>query len=56
MEAATATVASACVAHNALCGTFENSDVEARLEQGFTLFPSDRQGRFRQFYAAREPR
>ena len=56
VEAATATVAKACVAHNALCGTFENSNVEARLEQGFRLFPSDRQGRFRQFWTGRENR
>lgn len=39
VEAATATVARACVAHNALCGTFETSDVDARLAQGFRLFP-----------------
>ena len=39
VEAATATVARACVAHNALCGTFENSDVDARIAQGFKLFP-----------------
>ena len=55
-EAATATVAEACVAQNALCGTFEMSDVDARLEQGFRLFPSDRQGRFRQFWTGRENR
>ena len=42
VEAATATVARACVAHNALCGTFENSDVDARLAQGFKLFPLPR--------------
>lgn len=39
VEAATATVAKACVAHKALCGTFEMSDVDARLAQGFRLFP-----------------
>ena len=55
-EAATATVAKACVAHNALCGTFENSNIEARLEQGFRLFPSDRRGRFRQFWTGRADR
>lgn len=42
VEAATATVAEACVAHNALCGTFEMSDVDARLAQGFKLFPLPR--------------
>ena len=39
VEAATATVAEACVARGALCGTFEISDVDARLAQGFKLFP-----------------
>jgi 4-hydroxy-2-oxoheptanedioate aldolase len=38
VEAATATVAKACVAHKALCGTFESPDVDARLKQGFKLF------------------
>ena len=42
VEAATATVAKACVAHEALCGTFEMSDVDARLAQGFKLFPLPR--------------
>ena len=42
VEAATATVAKACVAQNALCGTFEMSDVDARLAQGFKLFPLPR--------------
>jgi len=42
VEAATATVAEACVAQNALCGTFEMSDVDARLAQGFKLFPLPR--------------
>ncbi len=42
VEAATATVARACVAHQALCGTFEMSDVDARLAQGFKLFPLPR--------------
>ena len=42
VEAATATVAKACVAHQALCGTFEMSDVNARLAQGFKLFPLPR--------------
>ena len=45
VEAATATVARACVAHDALCGTFETSDVDARLAQGFKLFPYPRTGR-----------
>ena len=45
VEEATATVARACVAHNALCGTFETSDVEQRLAQGFKLFPYPRSGR-----------
>ena len=39
VEAATETVARACVARGALCGTFEMSDVDARFEQGFRLFP-----------------
>ena len=42
VEAATARVASACVARRALCGTFEMSDVEARIAQGFRLFPLPR--------------
>ena len=45
VEEATATVARACVAHNALCGTFETSDVDQRLAQGFKLFPYPRGGR-----------
>ena len=45
VEEATATVARACVAHNAICGTFETSDVEQRLEQGFKIFPYPRTGR-----------
>ena len=44
VEAATATVAAACVAHNAICGTFETSDVEQRIAQGFRLFPWPRDG------------
>ncbi len=42
VEEATAAVARACVAHNAICGTFETSDVDARLAQGFKLFPYPR--------------
>ena len=42
VEAATARVASACVARRALCGTFEMSDVEAWIAQGFRLFPLPR--------------
>jgi 2-keto-3-deoxy-L-rhamnonate aldolase RhmA len=38
VEAATATVAKACVAQKKLCGTFESPDVNARLAQGFKLF------------------
>jgi 4-hydroxy-2-oxoheptanedioate aldolase len=38
VEAATATVAKACVAHKKLCGTFESPDISARLAQGFKLF------------------
>ena len=45
VEEATAAVARACVAHNAICGTFETSDVDARLAQGFKLFPYPRAGR-----------
>jgi len=40
VEDATATVAKACVAHKAICGTFSTSqDFNARLKQGFKLFP-----------------
>lgn len=39
VEAATATVAKACVALKKMCGTFELSDVKARLAQGFMLIP-----------------
>jgi 4-hydroxy-2-oxoheptanedioate aldolase len=43
VEAATATVAKACVAHKALCGTFSTTmDVNARVAQGFNLFPLPR--------------
>ena len=43
VEAATATVAKACVAHKALCGTFSTTmDVNARVAQGFKLFPLPR--------------
>jgi len=38
VEAATATVAKACVAHKKLCGTFQSPDIKARLDQGFKLF------------------
>jgi 4-hydroxy-2-oxoheptanedioate aldolase len=40
VEAATATVAKACVALKKLCGTFEVSDVKARVAQGFRLIPA----------------
>ena len=40
VEAATQIVAEACVAHNVLCGTFNSSDVESRVAQGFRLFTS----------------
>jgi 4-hydroxy-2-oxoheptanedioate aldolase len=40
VEAATATFAKACVALKKLCGTFENSDVKARVAQGFRLIPA----------------
>lgn len=39
VEAATATVAKACVALKKLCGTFEVTDVGARVAQGFRLIP-----------------
>jgi 4-hydroxy-2-oxoheptanedioate aldolase len=39
VEAATATVAKACVALKKLCGSFEVSDVNARVAQGFRLIP-----------------
>ncbi len=38
VEAMTATVAKACVARKALCGTFQSPDVKKRIEQGFRLF------------------
>jgi 4-hydroxy-2-oxoheptanedioate aldolase len=41
VEAATATVAKACVAHKALCGTFMPY-TDDRLAQGFKLFPQPR--------------
>ena len=41
VEEATLAVAKACVAHKALCGTFSTTqDVNARLAQGFKLFPT----------------
>jgi 2-keto-3-deoxy-L-rhamnonate aldolase RhmA len=43
VEAATAAVAKACVAHKVLCGTFSTTmDVDARVAQGFKLFPLPR--------------
>jgi 2-keto-3-deoxy-L-rhamnonate aldolase RhmA len=42
VEAATATFAKACAARKALCGTFENPDIDKRLAQGFRLFPNPR--------------
>ena len=38
VEAMTATVAKACLARKALCGTFQSPDVKKRVEQGFRLF------------------
>ena len=38
VEAATATIAKACVARKVLCGTFGAADVKGRLAQGFRLF------------------
>ena len=37
---AIAKVGAACKRHNALCGIYMRSDVEARQEEGFMLFPS----------------
>ena len=43
VEEATATVAKACVAHKAMCGTFSTTQpFDARLKQGFKLFPLPR--------------
>jgi 4-hydroxy-2-oxoheptanedioate aldolase len=43
VEDATAKVAKSCVAHKALCGTFSTTQsFEARLKQGFKLFPLQR--------------
>lgn len=39
VEAAIGKVGEACVRHNALCGIYTSSDVEARSAQGFKLFP-----------------
>ena len=39
VQAAIRTVGDACKRHNALCGIYALSDVEAMGEQGFTLFP-----------------
>ncbi len=40
VETATAVVARACVARTMACGTFESPDREARIAQGFRLFPT----------------
>lgn len=42
VETATAAFAKACVARKAICGTFHNPDVGARIKQGFRLFPQAR--------------
>ncbi len=42
VEAATATVAKACVELKKLCGTFGSPDVNARLAQGYRLMPFPR--------------
>ena len=39
VEEAIETVGQACVRHNALCGIYTRSDVDARMAQGFKLFP-----------------
>ena len=39
VQAAIETVGAACKRHNALCGIYTRSEVEARQEQGFMLFP-----------------
>ena len=39
VEEAIQAVGDACKRHNALCGIYTTSDVEARGEQGFSLFP-----------------
>ena len=39
VQAAIDTVGAACKRHNALCGIYTRSDVDARQEQGFMLFP-----------------
>ena len=39
VEEAIETVGQACMRHNALCGIYTSSDVEARGAQGFKLFP-----------------
>ena len=39
VEAAIETVGQACMRHDALCGIYTRSDVEARVAQGFKLFP-----------------
>ena len=39
VQVAIETVGAACKRHNALCGIYTRSDVEARQEQGFILFP-----------------
>lgn len=39
VETAIQTVGDACTRHNALCGIYTRSDVDARMAQGFKLFP-----------------
>ena len=39
VEAAIQTVGDACVRHGSLCGIYTRSDVDARMGQGFKMFP-----------------
>jgi 4-hydroxy-2-oxoheptanedioate aldolase len=42
VEEASATLARICVSLKKICGTFENPDIDARIAQGFRLFPVPR--------------
>jgi 4-hydroxy-2-oxoheptanedioate aldolase len=44
VEEATSVVARVCAARRLPCGTFHNPDINARIAQGFRLFPSARPG------------
>lgn len=47
VEEATAVLARVCASHKVPCGTFHNPDINARIAQGFRLFPGPRTGESR---------